>query len=171
MNEQNVSPKTKTAFNKFLLIYFISSILIIAIVSVGFTYKVKELKDHGPFGFIMNIVGKELDLTTEQKAAMDKIHEEVKAKMDEKKKEREDNMSEFGNMFKQDKLDKEKLMTLAKNHEADREEMKSFFLDELIKVHSILTPEQRTKAVEKMKELKGKHKEKMKDHDFKDNRD
>jgi Spy/CpxP family protein refolding chaperone len=88
---------------------------------------------------------------------MDKIRDEIKAKMDENKKKREDDMNEFGSMFKQDKLDKDQLIELSKKHDANREEMKSFFLDELIKVHSILTPEQRTKAVEKMKEFKDKH--------------
>ncbi|HJY64029.1 MAG TPA: Spy/CpxP family protein refolding chaperone [Ignavibacteria bacterium] len=163
MDEQIKTPKTKTVFNKFLLIYFISSIAIISIVSAGFAFKVKEFRDHGPFGFIMNKIVKELDLNTEQKAAIDKIQEEVKAKMDENKKERENHMSEFGNLFKQDKLDKDQLMTLSKNHDTKREEMKSFFMDELIKVHSILTPDQRTKAVEKMREFKEKRKEWKKD--------
>ena len=163
MDEQIKTPKTKTVFNKFLLIYFISSIAIVSIVSAGFAFKVKEFRDHGPFGFIMNKIVKELDLNTEQKAAIDKIQEEVKAKMDENKKERENHMSEFGNLFKQDKLDKDQLMTLSKNHDTKREEMKSFFMDELIKVHSILTPDQRTKAVEKMREFKEKRKEWKKD--------
>ena len=163
MDEQIKTPKTKTVFNKFLLIYFISSIAIISIVSAGFAFKVKEFRDHGPFGFIMNKIVKELDLNTEQKAAIDKIQEEVKAKMDENKKERENHMSEFGNLFKQDKLDKDQLMTLSKKQDTKREEMKSFFMDELIKVHSILTPDQRTKAVEKMREFKEKRKEWKKD--------
>ena len=163
MDEQIKTPKTKTVFNKFLLIYFISSIAIISIVSAGFAFKVKEFRDHGPFGFIMNKIVKELDLNTEQKAAIDKIQEEVKAKMDENKKERENHMSEFGNLFKQDKLDKDQLMTLSKNHDTKREEMKSFFMDELIKVHSILTPDQRTKGVEKMRDFKEKRKEWKKD--------
>ncbi len=168
MNEQIKTPKSKTVFNKFLLIYFISSIAIISVISAGFAFKVKEFRDHGPFGFIMSKIVKELDLNTEQKAAIDKIQEEVKAKMEENKKERENHMSEFGNLFKQDKLDKDQLMTLSKQHDAKREEMKSFFMDELIKVHAILTPDQRTKAVEKMKELKEKHKNWDKDQDFKE---
>lgn len=166
MDNQNQPVKSKSKLNKFLLVYFISTIVIIAIVSVGFAANISNVKnyyqgfrDHGPFGFIMEKIVKELDLSDNQKKEMEKIRDEIKAKMDEKKKTREDHMSEFGNLFKQDKLDKEQIMSLANKHEADREEMKSFFIDELIKVHDILTPEQRTKAVEKMKEFKGKHKD------------
>ena len=104
----------------------------------------------------MGKVIKELDLNDNQKKEIDKIRDEVKAKMDENKQKREEDMKEFGNLFKQDNLDKEQLMTLAKKHETNREEMKSFFMDELIKVHAVLTPEQRSKAVEKLKELKDK---------------
>src|SRR3989337_2737965 len=103
MDEQIKTPKTKTVFNKFLLIYFISSIAIISIVSVGFAFKVKEFRDHGPFGFIMDKIVKELDLTDQQKSEIDKIRDEVKAKMEEKKTAREEDMNGFGNLFKQDK--------------------------------------------------------------------
>jgi len=164
MNEQNLNPesglevkKPKTRINKLLLGYFITTIVIVAVVSVGFTMTAKKFKDHGPFGIIMEMVVKDLDLNDQQKAEIEKIRDEVKAKMEAKKKDRGKDMEEFGNLFKQDKIDKEQLITLAKKHESDREEMKSFFMDELIKVHDVLTPEQRTKAVEKLKEMKEKH--------------
>jgi DNA integrity scanning protein DisA with diadenylate cyclase activity len=81
--------------------------------------------------------------------------------MDSKKKDKPDEMSDFANAFKQDKLDKQTLESISKNQEADREEMKSFFMDELIKFHDVLTTEQRLKVVEKMKEFKDKmHKQK-----------
>jgi len=166
MNEQKLSPpareeikRPKTGFNKFLKVYFIISVVVIAVLSVGFTMKLHDFKEHGPFGIIMEKIVKELDLSDTQKKEIDKIRDEVKAKMDEKKSNREKDMEGFGNMFKQDKMDKEKMMEMVKQHEAEREEMKSFFMDELIKVHDILTPEQRTKAVEKMKELKEKFRE------------
>jgi len=159
MNQQNNAAKTRNGFNKFLLVYFIVSVVIIALISAGFTFKAKEFRDRGPFGIIMGKIIKDLDLNDQQKAEVEKIRDEVKAKMDETMKNREEDMKEFGFLFKQDNLSKEQLMSLSQKHDARREEMKSFFMDELIKVHAILTPEQRTKAVEKMKELKEKRKE------------
>lgn len=163
MNEQNLTPaegkedkKPKAGVNKLLMGYFIVTLLIIGIVSVGFTVKAKEFRKHGPFGMIMEMVMKDIDLSDNQKKEMEKIKDEVKAKMDEKKQKHENDMEEFGNIFKQDKIDKEQLNSLAKNREADREEMKNFFIDELVKVHDILTPDQRAKVIEKMKEMKGR---------------
>ena len=164
MSEQNLIPregeevkKPKSRINKLLMAYFITTIVIIAVVSVGFTMKANDFRKHGPFGVIMEKIIKDLDLTDAQKQEIEKIRDEVKAKMDEKKNDREKDMEEFGRLFKQDKLDKEQLKALANKHEANREEMKSFFMDQLIKVHAVLTPEQRTKAVEKLKELKEMH--------------
>lgn len=161
MTDQIQEQKPKMGFNRFLLVYFVTSVLIIAIVGVGFTFKAKQFRDHGPFGVIMEKIVKELDLTDSQKQEIDKIRDEVKAKMEDQKKKREEGMSEFGNLFRQDKLDKEQLMSLSAKHDSQREEMKSFFIDELIKVHDVLTPEQRSKAVDKLKELKGKHEKRL----------
>jgi periplasmic protein CpxP/Spy len=164
MNEQNFNPadtgkknkQSNLGFQKFLMTYFIATIVIIAVVSVGFTMKMHDFRGHGPFGVLMEKVIKDLDLNDQQKTEIEKIKEEVKAKMDEKKQNRGKDMEGFGNMFKQDKMDKEQMTALAKKHDADREEMRNFFIDELIKVHDVLTPEQRSKAVDKLKELKEK---------------
>src|SRR5512138_2627991 len=121
MEQQN----QKSKINKFLLTYFIATIVIIGVVSVGFTAKLHNIKenfrDHGPFGFIMEMVVKDLDLTDAQKKEVDAIRDEVKNKMQEKKKDREQDMEQFGNMFKQDKLDKDQMLSMASKHDADRE--------------------------------------------------
>jgi len=155
--------KKKRSVKKYLLI----SILFLLAVTIGggivFGQKVKQYRDRGPLFFMMGKITKELDLNEQQKAEVDKIRDEIKAKMENRKKERDDLFTEFGNAFKQDKLDKQTLKDLQAKREADREEMKEFFMDELIKFHSILTSEQRTKAVEKMKEMKDRRH--MKFHD------
>jgi Spy/CpxP family protein refolding chaperone len=91
---------------------------------------------------------------------VDKIREEIKAKREEMKKNRESDKTDFENAFKQDKLDKETLKSIMKKRDAKNEEMRDFMLDELIKFHGILTPEQRTKAIEKMREMKQKMRDK-----------
>jgi Spy/CpxP family protein refolding chaperone len=147
--------------NKIFLSSLIIILIVIGIVGIGFTQKVKDFRKNGPWPFIIDKIVAELNLTDEQKANVNKIKDEIKTKMDSKKKDKPDEMSDFANAFKQDKLDKQTLESISKNQEADREEMKSFFMDELIKFHDVLTTEQRLKVVEKMKEFKDKmHKQK-----------
>jgi Spy/CpxP family protein refolding chaperone len=130
--------------------------LITGIAGIGFAQKVKKMRDNGPMFFIMEKISKELNLTDNQKAEVEKIREEIKAKMESKKQDRENNFTELENIFKQDKIDKESLKLLSQKHEQDREEMKEFMMDEFIKFHAILTPQQRIQAVEKFHEMKDK---------------
>lgn len=161
-----IKPERKKILKKVLLF----SVLFVLIASLGgglvVAQKVKQFRDRGPLFFMMEKITKELDLNENQKAEVDKIREEIKAKMESKKKEREGDFNEFENAFKQDKLDKQVLKDLAAKREANREEMKEFFMDELIKFHSILTPEQRLKAVEKMKEMREKRHKMFHDEHF-----
>ena len=59
-------------------------------------------------------------------------------------------------MFRSDTFDKQKALELAKQREANREEMKTFMIDEMAKFHAILTPEQRNKTADLMKEKREK---------------
>jgi protein CpxP len=163
---QLMKPNKKKMLKRFLLF----GVLFIVIAALGgglvFAQKLKQFRDRGPLFFMMEKITKELDLNDNQKAEVDKIREEIKAKLENKKKEREKDFTEFENAFKKDKLDKQVLKDLAAKRESDKEEMKEFFMDELIKFHSILTPEQRTKAVEKMKEMREKGHKMFRDKKF-----
>ena len=156
-------PKRKVTKKKLLLWGFIVFFVVAGTAGITFAQKVKQFKDKGPMFFMMEKITQDLNLTDQQKTEVDKIREEIKAKMEEKKKDHESKMMEFENAFKQDKLDKETLKALMKKHDTEREEMRDFMLDELVKFHAVLTPEQRTKAVEKMHEMKEKMKDKF-DH-------
>src|SRR4030095_5363347 len=133
MTEQNEVQKSKPKVNKFLFAYFIGTIVIFAVVSLGFATHIagakdyyRSFRDHGPFGFMIEKVIKDLDLNDGQKKEMDIIHEEIKAKMESNKQNRDNDFNEFANLFKQDKLDKAQLTALADKHEGNREEIKSF---------------------------------------------
>jgi Spy/CpxP family protein refolding chaperone len=119
-------------------------------------------RPHGPLGFMMEMVVKDLDLNAQQKSEVDKIKEEIKVKMDAKKTDRKADMEEMMQMFRTDNFDKTKALELMKKHDAERDEMRNFMLDETAKLHSILTPDQRNKAVDKMKEFHDKR-QNMKD--------
>lgn len=159
--ENNLKTKRKVSSKKLLLWGLVITFLVAGTAGISFAQKVKQLKDKGPMFFMMNKFTDDLNLTDQQKADVEKIREEVKAKMEEKKKNRESNRTDFENAFKQDKLDKETLKSIMNKRDADREEMKDFMLDELIKFHALLTPEQRTKAVEKMHNMKDKMKKRF----------
>lgn len=140
---------------KFVIGAFLVFFIIAGVVGVSVAKnKIDKFRGHGPFGFIMEHVVKDLDLTDQQKKEVDKIREEVKAKMDEKKKDRDSEMEKMEQMFRSDNFDKQLALDMAKKHEADREEMRNFFIEETAKFHSILTTEQRNKAADKMKEFR-----------------
>ncbi len=152
----------KRSSKKLLLWGFIVFFVIAGVAGVSYAQKMKQFRDKGPMFFMMEKIVKDLNLTEQQKADVDKIREEIKAKRESMKKDHESGMTDFENAFKQDKLDKETLKSIMQKREAQREEMKDFMLDELIKFHAVLTPEQRTKAVEKVKEMREKGREMFK---------
>ncbi|HMT12504.1 MAG TPA: Spy/CpxP family protein refolding chaperone [Ignavibacteria bacterium] len=98
----------------------------------------------GPWGFMIGKIAGELDLNDQQKAEVEKIRDEIKAKMESNKPDRNNDMAEMEQMFRSDSFDKQKALDLMKQNDAKRDEMRSFMLDEVAKFHSILTPEQRS---------------------------
>ncbi len=148
---------------KFVIGAFLVLFIIAGAIGVGVAKnKVDKFRDHGPRGFIIGKIVKDLDLNEQQKKEVEKIKDEIKAKMQEKKTSREDNMRQFEDMFRGDTFDKQKAIDLASKRDAEREEMKNFMIEQTAKVHAILTPDQRNKAADKMKEFrerKGKHKD------------
>lgn len=160
-NKNTTQPKGRGR-KKFVVIgAFLVLFIIAGAIGVGVAKnKVDKFREHGPFGFMMERIVKDLDLTAQQKTEVDKIREEVKAKMEEKKNSRKEQMDGYEQMFRSDYFDKQKALDLAKQHDAERDEMRSFFIEETAKFHAILTPDQRNKAADKMKEMrehKGKH--------------
>ncbi len=153
------SKPRKSSKKKFFLWGFVVFFLIAGVTGIGIAQKVKQMRDGGPLMYMMNKITKDLNLTAQQKADVDKLKDEIKAKRESMKKDRSGGMDDFANAFKQDKLDKETLKSIEQKHEADRQEMKDFMMDELVKFHDILTPDQRNQVVEKMKEMKDKRKD------------
>jgi periplasmic protein CpxP/Spy len=173
-DEQNVPREPNTDSNKpssrrrgkkkFVIGAFLVLFIIAGGIGVGVAKnKADKFRDHGPFGFIMDKVVKDLDLNDQQKKEVEKIRDEVKAKMEDKRNNRNDHMSQFEQMFRSDTFDKQKAIELARQRDAHREEMRNFFIDETAKFHAILTPDQRNKAADKMKEFREKKGEHFKD--------
>ena len=114
----------------------------------------KHRGGHDPMRFILGKVAKDLNLNEQQKAEVEKIKNEIKAKKDAMRESRKSDANEMENMFRGDSFDKQKALDLDKKRTAEREEMKTFMVDQLAKFHAILTTEQRNKAADKMKEFR-----------------
>lgn len=144
-------------------IKFIIPLLVIAFIFtsiIGIVYAKKKFSD-GPDGFLMGMIVEKLDLSNDQKVQIEKLRIQIREKMESKKSNRESNMEEFANEFKKDNMDRNKLKELDKKREQDMNEMKDFMTDKIIEFHNILTPEQRIKAVDTMKEMKDKFHDRM----------
>lgn len=147
------------------------TIILILIISVCGIVKAQKKFGHGPGdgpgGFMLGMIVEKLNLTNDQKAQVEKIKDEIKAKMETKKDDRESMMQDFANEFLKDNMDKNRLQELDQKREQEMKENKDFMMDKMIEFHNLLTPEQRQKAVETMKEMK----EKFKDHGGMDKND
>ena len=155
----------KRSAKKVILIVVLVIFGLAAVAGVGFAKKMKGLHDgHGKLGFMMEMLTKDLDLSAQQKTDVDKIKDEIKTKMEANKDKRKGQAEDFENLLRQSSLDKKQVLDMQAKHETDREDMKNFMAEEMVKFHDILTQEQRTKAADKMKEFrekrmndKGKH--------------
>lgn len=166
-------PKKNGRKRKIIISLVIVLFLVTGLAGIGFAkgfYDNHRGGKHGPMGFILEKIVKDLDLNAQQKTEVEKIKDEIKAKMESKKQDRKNDMDEMEKMFRSDTFDKQKALDMSKKHDAERDEMKSFMIDEMAKFHSILTSDQRNKAADKMKEFRGKkydHKDKWNKEDGK----
>lgn len=165
---QNEAPKRRRPVKKILLGIFILSFVLFGAAGITVAQKVhhmkKEFGDKGPLFFLLEKVTKDLDLSADQKTKLEDLRKEIKTKMETKKDKRHEGMEELEKAFRQDKFDVAALDAMEQQREADRKEMRAFFKEELVKFHDILTPEQREKAADKMKEMR----EKIRNGNFKD---
>lgn len=142
-----------------LLGLLIVVVVITGIIGLGFTRGFYDKHPGGgPMGFMMFKIAKELDLTDQQKAEVEKLRDEIKAKRDQNRLTRKQDITEMEQMFRGDTFDKSKALEFAKLQDAERDEMRGFMIDQMAKFHAILTSDQRNKAVDKMKEF---HEKKM----------
>lgn len=155
-----VKPKRRSVKRNIILVSLVVLFVVGGIASLGFARGFYDNhrggKHGGPLGFLMDVAVKDLDLNDQQKKEVDNIKSEIKAKMESKKDSRKNDMDEMINMFRSDNFDKTKALDMMKQHDADRDEMRSFMLDETAKFHAVLTPDQRNKLADKVKEFRSK---------------
>lgn len=176
INQENLNPeqpekkvrRLRSKSKKVILSVLIIIFSVFAIKGILFARHIHKFAD-GPGDFIIERLSENLNLDAAQIAQLEKIKDEIKAKMEANKPgkdQRESMLNEFAEEFKKDNLDRNKLKELEDRKEMKMQEMKDFMMDKIIEFHNLLTPEQRIKAADNMKEMKMKFHDRM-DH-FKD---
>jgi len=154
-NESNTMSKCNKNIKKKITAGIIIVVLTaIGIGGIAYAQMVKQHKDGGHIMMIVDKITDALNLTDSQKEQVKSIKAEIKVKMDSRKDIKHTGMDDFAAEFKKDNLDKTVLKEILKKQESEKEQMKDFMLDELVKFHKLLTPEQRSSAVSKMEEMK-----------------
>ncbi|MEA1912590.1 MAG: Spy/CpxP family protein refolding chaperone [candidate division WOR-3 bacterium] len=112
---------------------------------------------------MINRFSRDVNLTDEQEAAINKIKDEILAKQKEAREEARKNRDKLKNeiitLVKSDKIDKEQIQKILRNEEVIREkrEMDDFLAEKLLQIHDLLTPEQREKIAKKIENFKVKN--------------
>ena len=99
----------------------------------------------------------ELELTTDQKAVLDRVHQQCHSKREEMRSSRMQVMEDTIARFKGDRFDREFLIGQMEIVKPQMEEMATLFADGIAEFHSVLTPEQRGKLVAKIEDWKKMH--------------
>ena len=100
--------------------------------------------------WVVNKISSELDLNDTQKAKLNSLKDEVLKKKDEFKGDHEAMLAEIRTQLLSDKLDQAKINQLFVSRQAKHDEMRQFLIAKVAEFHAVLTPEQRTKLVNKL---------------------
>lgn len=157
--DKSAVPEKKKFFDSVKSKVILGIIIITAVlISIKGIAIAQHIHKHGgdPVGMIIGRISEKLDLNQAQNQQLEKIRDDIRQKMDSKKQNRESDFETFANEFRNNSIDRNKLIEIAEKREKDREEMRNFMMDKLIEFHSMLTSEQRSKVIEVMKDMKDK---------------
>jgi len=152
-NQNPVNGQHKRS-RKGLYISMLCALLVTA--AIGFThFNTHNGGDH--WGKMIDMVTKDMTLSDQQKTQIQGIKDEIKAKHEDMKKNRDQQKSgaeDFENLFRQDNISKQDLVDLQTKREKAHADMQSFMMDEIVKFHSVLTPDQRNQVADKIKDMR-----------------
>ena len=109
---------------------------------------------HGAFA--LDYVVEVLDLTEAQEKKLDSIHEEIFAKVELMHKDKEKMHDTLKEQINSERIDKEVIRGLVKEHRAQMDSVIELAIDKLTDFHSELTPDQRAKLVAKLEKFEKK---------------
>ena len=150
-----------TTKRKVLLSLAVFLFLTASFAGISFAKKMYHLKTGGPIGIIIDRVTEDMDLSSEQKAKITALKNDIMIKMESKKSGSNEKFNSFIDEFRKDNIDKSSLESMFQKHELEKSEMREYAENKIIEFHSILTSEQRVQAADKLMKLKEKFYDKM----------
>ncbi len=106
---------------------------------------------------LINYLADELELTPAQKEMLEEFKEEMLERRDTMRSARRLQMEEVMTEIKKDAINKDRLMEMYNETKPKIDNMAMFIISSLVDFHSTLTPEQRTKLIDKLEKLKKWH--------------
>lgn len=127
---------------------------VLTLVALGWAQEPPPKPEHPPCHEMMMDKFEKLDLSAEQAEQIESIKNETKRAIIPVKAEIELKEIDLQNEMKKDNLDRAKIMKITKEINALELKIKETHIDEKLKVHSVLTPEQ----IEKLRTWRHIHK-------------
>jgi uncharacterized membrane protein len=129
-------------------------ILVVGLLCVGgCRYSSPErVADH-----VVNDLTAQLELNAVQQQQLQAIKTEALAKMAEMKKARQATRAEVLTELQKDVLDQEKLKKMVNTHKTEMDDLSNIAIARLAQFHSTLSPEQKKKLVEYIKDKEKRH--------------
>jgi len=104
--------------------------------------------------WISGKVASKLDLNDVQKKELEKIRVDVVQQFKSEKPQMQQISGEFETMIRSDSIDKAKLKDLQKRRDALHADMENLMIEKVVQLHAVLTPQQRAKAADTIKEFR-----------------
>ncbi len=136
------------------------TLVFVLLAGIGFLPGCRQKSPEKRAEWITNKIASKLELTEVQKKELNSFRDELLEKRKELHQSRMTIREELLNQLGNEKIDQEHMKEVIRKEEARLDETMSFFVERLAGFHASLTPEQRKKLIELVKEWdgdKGKH--------------
>jgi Spy/CpxP family protein refolding chaperone len=106
-----------------------------------------------PYGLLIDKVASEINLNEQQKSEVTKIKNDMNAKLVNRKVTHVTAGKDIESLFRNDTFDKSEASRIANMQDKENQDLAVYMVDELEKLHGLLTSQQRNDAVDKIKTL------------------
>ncbi|HAX47493.1 MAG TPA: hypothetical protein PK605_15465 [Ignavibacteria bacterium] len=141
---------SKRRYRSFMAGFFLTAVIITvtSVVSVALT----RLQDD-PYGKLIERVADEIDLNDRQKSDVLNIKNDLNAKLENRKVTKVAGGKDIENLFRAESFNRSEAMRIAGMQDAENRDLAVYIVDELEKLHNLMTSTQRNDAVDKIKSL------------------
>lgn len=143
------APKNKK--RRFLVTGTILAAIVFAITAAA-TYAFSRFNED-PYGLLIDKVAGEINLNEQQKSEVTKIKNDLNAKLVNRKVTHVTGGKDIERLFRNDTFDKSEASRIANMQDKENQDLAVYMVDELEKLHGLLTSQQRNDAVDKIKIL------------------